>query len=160
NRRRGMMAASSDSVLITVLNGQRLLDAGTGTVICHKDGLTYILTCAHNLKARRQRPDGGFSAEIKVSGQGADCIADPQLELADLALLTVRGTLGVPAKWTKVIRLGDRSTCEGFVRFFQHEFVPKRVAVELRGIFKTHIASGEELSYLQLEGKFAQECFY
>ena len=45
------------AVLITVVNGTKVLDSGTGIVLCQvlNESKTYVLTCAHNIRAIGRR---------------------------------------------------------------------------------------------------------
>ena len=138
-----MNSHSAHCVLVAVVNGDRIVDAGSGVVICHQENSegwkTFVLTCAHNLKARRRIDLEGFrvkeeqdetkyDSDILVNGCNAQPIADPdQLEKLDLAVLEVRGKIGVPAAWTRPSAKDDLYFATGFVSFFKHEFVPSRV---------------------------------
>jgi hypothetical protein len=130
-------------VLITIVNSNRVVDSGSGIVVCHREeggrSKTYVLTCAHNLKARRlkdveglrdkeERKEAKYDSDILVNGSAAQPIADPEmLERLDLTVLEVEGMIGAPAAWGRVPVGNAAYSAAGFVGFFGQEFVPLKV---------------------------------
>jgi hypothetical protein len=175
---------STSDVLITILNGTKVLDSGTGIVLCHfthqtentipaaknqasakgtenpdsneaeelvpAETKTYVLTCAHNLRAIRAAQQD--PTRILVGGALAHANEDEDLARLDLAVLTVQGKVGVRCT---VDLLGRKTAptkvrCEGYTGFFQDHFERRQVQGKIADIIATLTPDGIPISYLKI----------
>lgn len=153
-------AQPADGLLVAVMNGNRVLDAGSGVLICDnrtEDGWeSYVLTCRHNLRALRQKSDGSSDSEILVNGATAEFIPDPDnLEKYDLAILKVKGNkkIGSTPRWNRALDGGAALSSAGFVGFFGREFQLRTVSPLKCEEFRITTGRGLLINYLKLTGK-------
>jgi hypothetical protein len=152
-----------NAVLITVQNGEKVLDSGTGFVIGQANAKSYVLTCAHTLKAAlgRQTTDSkveggrvvdGNTAKIFVAGKSAGAIDDDKLKYLDLAVLIVDGIVGLPVILALEPKPADgKVTCEGFTFFFRCQFAHRKVKGRIQATSSVITAEGDQLSYLEIQ---------
>jgi Trypsin-like peptidase domain len=157
-----MIDQQSTCVLVTVANGTRILDSGSGVVLFHRpkgdDWRTLILTCAHNLRAHRPEVDRKkvdrktYVSQVLVNGEEAEPIRDPKLETFDLALLKVREQIGSPVCWTDMLAADSACKSHGFVAFFRREFIQESVTSKTWTNISVASADGKRIDYLELKG--------
>lgn len=149
------MSDKCDScVLVTVAGELKTLDFGSGVVLGHVTGssgkfVTYVLTCAHNLRSRRPKPDGTSDSKLFVNGVLAQLINDKdRLQTYDLAILTVDEKLGLPVKWDS--KPGGAAKCSafGFVGFYRQEYRLRAVSAPTPTHFVTYSGNGRKIEYL------------
>jgi hypothetical protein len=153
-------------VLVLVKNGDKVLDSGSGLVLCH-DSLnksTFVLTCAHNLRATsrrlesaigsapRRRIESGIESAVKVlvNGQVAHTIEDEKLRFYDLALLKIPQVDRPAAQLKVTTENGSTVRCEGFVPFIHQEYAHETVTGEVKSLVRTLNPDGESVSYLKI----------
>jgi hypothetical protein len=121
-----------NAVLVTVVNGQKIVDSGSGIVLgIVSDALsstvsTWILTCAHTLRAVRTQ-NATNPIKIKVNGVNAAEIQDELLAKYDLVVLNVEGKVGDACK----LGFGSprpRVECNGFTGFHLEHFWQREVS--------------------------------
>jgi Trypsin-like peptidase domain len=158
-----MNEQAGTSVLITIISNKKVLDAGSGIILGHrqeKSGWeTCILTCRHNLRACEGAMGQNTSVAILVDGASANLIDDPKLKVFDLAILTVNGKVGVPALWSTLPMNGAACQCCGYSGFFKNEYAHRVVAAETFREFQTSTPDGEKIDYLELQSKDSGEWF-
>jgi hypothetical protein len=145
------------AVLITVLNGSKVLDAGTGIVLgqAPNDSKTYVLTCAHTLRAigRRVVDKKDNPVRIVVNGTEAVDVGDVALARFDLSVLIVNGMLGKPSRLKIPSASAARVSCEGFINFFQHQYARSQVKGMVEKRIETLMPDGAALTYLEIRPK-------
>lgn len=79
-----------NSVLVTVVNGMKVIDGGSGVVFHQDTGISYVLTCAHNLRGvKKPQVSGDPQLTLWVNGNPAHEVVDISLGAYDLAVLKV-----------------------------------------------------------------------
>jgi hypothetical protein len=142
-------------VLIAITSGSKVLDFGSGVVLGHgvdpnQTPSTYILTCAHNLRAWRKNPDGTANSDIYVNGKVAKlATADTKLHACDLCVLTVSGEVGQPALYA-ASRIQKPLTAHGYIGFFESQFGYRAVLADVDDRLETQSAQGDLIEYLKL----------
>jgi hypothetical protein len=151
------------AVLVTVMNGAKVVDSGTGIVLCQDPTgeTTYVLTCAHTLRAM-----GGRVADaqqnpmrIVVKGKDAKDIGDALLARLDLAVLTVPGYVDASACLRSSAFLRGAVSCVGYTPFFQQQYEHREVLGTIRNRVRTVMPDGEELHYFEVEPAAKSEKF-
>jgi len=145
------------AVLVVVKNGDKVLDSGTGTVLCHEHGskTTFVLTCAHNLRATKRRLEQSIenTAKILVNGNEAHTIADSKLESYDLAVLEIP-QIEKPAAHLKSLFGGPAIVfCEGFIQFIHQEYAQETVTGKVKNLVQTLNPDGLSVSYFKVQSK-------
>jgi hypothetical protein len=143
------------AVLIIVMNGTKVLDSGTGIVLCHdtKGSKTYVLTCSHNIRAIG-RPVADASVNpirIVVNGMDAKDIGDTELARFDLAVLTVQGKVGDRSRLKIPSSSFGPVCCEGFTNFFQQQYARHEVKGKAQRTIQTVMPDGVSLGYLEIK---------
>lgn len=141
------------AVLITILNGAKVLDSGSGVVLRQHKGKTYVLTCAHNLRALSSTvsPTTTSPVRVLVNGKEAKDTADAELARRDLAVLTVDGYIGPEAMLKTPGKVTGEVKCRGFARFFQDQFAIRIVEGKVQATVDTVMPDGTATEYLQIK---------
>lgn len=161
------------AVFIAVIDGQRVLDTGSGVVIYSGGvdeasgyGSSYVLTCAHVLKSISLRSINNKGARILVNGLNATKIEDGALEEFDLALLKVPGRLQdsegkgmVAASFKLSSSQSATNRCTGFVNFFKDQYRGLEVICAVEELVPAITSTGKSISYLKLQAKQRSELF-
>jgi hypothetical protein len=143
------------AVLVTVMNGAKVLDSGTGIVLAHhaEERKTYVLTCAHTIRALGRRVVAAEDNPVRlvVNGAPASDNDDPRLARLDLAVLTAHGLVGTPARLKVAPPSTAQVRCEGFTGFFQHQFARREVRGKVQRRLETVMPDGTALTYLEVK---------
>lgn len=182
------------AVLLTIMNGTKVVDAGSGVVIARirestaisapqgplpgaalpgavaavgvppggapapaatQRVKTYVLTCAHNLKALGSRvtDSGDNPLRIFVCGKPAKDIYDAKLARLDLAIVVVDGDVGDARPLQINEEFSGPVRCAGFVGFFQHQFENREVRGNVVQNMNTLMPDGGRITYLKVKPK-------
>jgi hypothetical protein len=145
------------AVLVLLKSGDKVLDSGTGIVLCHdKDrNITFVLTCAHNLRALGRRPDSGAenAAKIFVNGQEASSIEDKALQSYDLVVLKVPLLRRRSAQLKSLTKSPAAVSCVGFLPLIHQEFAQETVSGDVKRVVQTLTSDGLSISYLMVQTK-------
>ena len=143
------------AVLITILNGTKILDSGTGVVVRRHGGKCYVLTCAHNLRALSSRiaTTGDNPVRIMVNGHEAKDNGDAALARRDLAVLTVDGEIAEETPLTHSKSTAGLVQCRGYTRFFQDQFEHRAVDGRIQRLINTVMPDGTATQYIEIEPK-------
>jgi hypothetical protein len=142
------------SVLVIVKNGDRVLDSGSGLILCHdpKSATTFVLTCEHNLRAIRKTYQSNVEApKVFVNGQLANAYADPSLRLYDLAVLCLPQLELPPVRLKALAKTQGIFSCHGFVPFMQKEFVQETVRCAAKQVIATLSPEGVRVAYYKIQ---------
>lgn len=150
------------AVLITVMNGAKVLDSGTGVVLGHdrQEEMTFVLTCAHTIRAigRRLVSSSDNPVKILVNGIVANDSDDGELARLDLAVLTVPTIIGSPSL-LKESKSAESVRCEGFTHFFKDQFCLQKINGSIQRTFDTVMSDGTPMSYLAIKPSVASNSF-
>jgi hypothetical protein len=150
------------AVLVAVVNGEKVVDSGTGILIGVRDGASYVLTCAHNLKAiagDAGRTEDG-QAKVRVHGAEAEILNHEELASRDLTVLKVPAVLTVPQSVLFAPSELSAVKCVGFVPFFQGQFERVEITGTAVSPFETVSPDGDFTGYYRItppeDGVFAK----
>lgn len=146
--------------LISIVSRDRLLDAGSGVVLSHSQNdlecSTYVLTCAHNIRAHRPNLNGENKSNVLVNGIPSNFIQDDKLASYDLAILTVPSKIGASVKWSAAPLKKGKILSKGFVKFYKSAYKHHSIETSAWNEFRVTTALGANIEYLTLRGKLKE----
>src|ERR1700723_1389300 len=145
------------AVLVLLKNGDQVLDSGTGIVLCHdrQGDTTFILTCAHNIRALGRRFDSGVknTAKIFVNGHEASTIDDKRLQGYDLVVLKIPLIPQQSAQLNSLPEVPATVSCGGFIPLIHQEYAHETVSGDAKRVVQTLTAEGLSISYLKVQSR-------